>query len=234
MRSRFARGAAAGAAAGLVAATLAFFWLEPVLREAIALEGGGTIADDGIVSRSVQERVGAPLGFVLVGLAFGLVLAAVDRAARPSADPWRRALVLTGGVALAAFVVPQLRYPANPPGVGDPETVTSRTGAYLVAVVLGALIAVLVAIAWRTLADDTGRVPPGSQVGVVAGALLLVALTWLALPSSGDPVEVPAALLWDFRIRSLGVTALLWVVLGATYGALTLRTAARERQPVAA
>lgn len=231
MRSPFVRGASSGAAAGLLAATAGYVLLEPSLRAAIALEGGG--GGDGLVSRGVQERLGAPVAFVLTGLALGLVLAAVDRWVRPGGTPWRRTWLLTGALFTALVAVPQLRYPANPPGVGDPDTIGDRTGAFLLAVALGVVVVALVGLVLRQL-HDAGRLGPAQQVLVVAAGLALVATCWAVLPADDDPVEVPATLLWDFRIRSLGVSALLWAALGATYGALSLRQQAREHRPVAA
>lgn len=226
MHSRFARGALSGGAAGLLAATVGYVLLEPTLRAAIALEGGG----EGPVSRSVQERLGAPVGFVLTGIALGLLLAAVDRLVRAGGAPWRRALLLTGALFTALVAVPQLRYPPNPPGVGDPDTIGDRTGAFLLAVALGVVLVALVALALRQL-HDAGRLGPAQQVLVVGAGLAVVSLCWAVLPGASDPAAVPATLLWDFRIRSLGVTALLWAALGATYGALALRQQAREHRP---
>lgn len=229
MRSPFVRGAASGVAAGLLAATVAYVVLEPSLRAAIALEGGG---DDGLVSRGVQERLGAPVGFVLTGLALGLVLAAVDRAVRSGGTPWQRAWWLGLALWTALVAVPQLRYPANPPAVGDPDTIGDRTGAYLLAIALGVMVVALVGLAVRQL-HDAGRLGPAQQVATVAVGLALVAVCWTALPGNDDPVDVPATLLWDFRIRSLAVTTLLWAGLAAGYGALGLRQQARERQRAA-
>ncbi|HVM27901.1 MAG TPA: CbtA family protein [Mycobacteriales bacterium] len=229
MRSPFLRGVVSGAAAGLLAATVAFVVLEPVLREAIALEGGD---DDGLVSRAVQERLGAPLGFVLVGIAFGLVLAAVDRAVRPGGGPWRRSLVLTAALFAAVVAFPQLRYPSNPPGVGDPDTVGDRTWGYLAAIAAGILIVCLIGFAARQLAA-AGRLDPARQVLLLFGGLALALVCWALLPGTAEPADVPAELLWDFRIRSLGITTLLWATLGVTYGALALRQSARKPEPAA-
>ncbi|MBA2751879.1 MAG: CbtA family protein, partial [Actinobacteria bacterium] len=50
---------------------------------------------------------------------------------------------------------------------------------------------------------------------VVAGAVALA-----VMPASPDVVDVPATLLWRFRIASLGGSLLLWVVLGWVLGIL--------------
>lgn len=218
MRSPIARGALAGAAAGLVTAVPALFLLEPVLDEAIALEGGG----EGPVSRATQTYVGMPAGFVLTGVALGLLFGLAYRVLPARVEPWRRSLTLALGAFLALVLVPQLRYPANPPGVGDPGTVSTRTSSYLLAVALGVAVVAGACAALRAL-DRAGVPRPVGQLSVAAAVVLLVGAAYALLPDSGDPVDVPATLLWDFRTRSLGLQALLYAVLGAGFGLLSLR-----------
>jgi hypothetical protein len=218
MRSLLLRGALAGALAGLLTSVAAYFLLEPVLDAAIALEGGG----DGPVSRQTQKTLGLPTGFVVVGMALGLLFA-LAYAVLPSRDTaWRRALGLAFGGFLALAAVPQLRYPANPPGVGDPETITGRTSSYLLAVALGVAVVSAAYAALRAL-DGRGVGPSLRQPLVVAVTLAVVAVAYALLPDSGDRVEAPASLVWDFRIRSLGALALLWALLGAAFGLLAER-----------
>ena len=42
-------------------------------------------------------------------------------------DPFRRALVAGAVLAGAITVAPWLKYPPNPPAVGDPDTLAKRT-----------------------------------------------------------------------------------------------------------
>jgi hypothetical protein len=69
-------------------------------------------------------------------------------------------------------------------------------------------------------------VPRQTLVGTAAvglyGALLF------ALPANGDPVEVPADLLWDFRLASMGTQAILWLGLAVAFGLLWHRAARKE------
>ena len=44
-------------------------------------------------------------------------------------------------------------------------------------------------------------------------------MTWPASPDS-VPGDIPAALLWDFRLASLGELATLWTVFGLGFGLL--------------
>lgn len=218
MRILLARGALAGALAGLLTSVAAYFLLEPVLDAAIALEGAG----DGPVSRETQKVLGMPTGFVFVGIALGLLFA-LAYAVVPSKDStWRRSLGLALGGFLALAAVPQLRYPGNPPGVGDPETLTGRTSSYLLAVALGVAVVSAAYAALRAL-EARGARPSLRQPAVAVGALVAVVVGYALLPSSGDPVDVPATLVWDFRIRSLGALAMLWALLGAVFGLLSER-----------
>lgn len=226
MQNIVVRGAASGAAAGLVTSVAAYFFLEPTLSAAIALEGpaeGG-----GPVTRETQKLLGMPLGFVFAGLALGLLFAVAYRVLPSAAPVWQRSLGLAAGGFAALALVPQLRYPANPPGVGDPETIAGRTSGYLLAVGLGVLVVSTSYAVARALAAR-GMSPALRQSLVAAGAVLAVAVGYALLPDNNDPVDAPASLVWEFRIRSLGLLVLLYAALGAVFAGLTMRT---QRTPV--
>lgn len=230
-----ARGLVAGICAGLLAALFAFVVAEPTINRSIALEeqrAAATATANSAdhpdpVSRDVQRRVGAPAGFILVGAAlgvvFGLVYAGLLRFTAEG-PPWRRVLSLAAAGVGALVVVPFLRYPPNPPGVGLPATVNERTRYYLAALLLGMSV---VAFAWRLLRSLTRRGWPESQRQIVAAvaAVCVVGVGYLAMPSTSDPILVPAKLLWDFRIQSLATQLVLWGGLTAVFGLMTERDA---------
>lgn len=227
------RGLVAGICAGLLAALFAFVVAEPTLDRAIALEGthAAGLSHTGdqetpAVSRDVQRRNGAPAGFVLVGAAlgllFGLVYAGLRRPDGPG-DHWQRSLRL-GACGAAVLLVVFLRYPPNPPGVGDPGSVDQRTRYYLAALLLG--LAVVVG-SWRLLSllRRRGWTQPARHLLVAVAAVTVIALGYLALPALNDEVTIPATLLWDFRLQSLATQLLLWGGLAAVFGVLTERAA---------
>jgi hypothetical protein len=218
VRSLTARGATAGAVAGLVTSVWSVVLVEPVLQRAIDLEGGG----DGPVSRPLQRLVGLPVGTVLVAVAVGLLFALAYRALPSRVPPWPRSLGLALGAFLALVLVPQLVYPANPPGVGSPETIGQRTAGYLVAVLLGVVVVVSAYAALRDL-SRRGVSAPLRHSAVAFGALLTVGIGYALLPPFPDPVDAPASLVWEFRVLSLGGQAVLYAVLGAVFGVLTER-----------
>lgn len=221
------RGLAAGLLAGLLAGLFAYLFAEPVLDRAIELESAAH-AHSGQVFDRGEQKAGLILATALygtsVGALFGLLSAFFGRLYR---SEWRRSLALAGAVFLGAVLLPFLKYPPNPPGVGaDPATLTGRTLAYLAMIALG-LLAVLAA--WRFARGLGGASPPVRDLTAAGVLLALFAFLYLAMPSFGGTGEhAPADLVWDFRLSSLGTQAVLWAGIGCTFGLLGERAKKRD------
>jgi predicted cobalt transporter CbtA len=242
------RGLAAGLAAGLLAALFAFVVAEPVMDRAIALEDSRAAAaahdathapgdtphshaDDPPVSRDTQRRVGAPLGFVLIGAALGTLfglLYGVARRRSPRLEPWPDAVAVGGSMFAGLQLVPFVVYPASPPGAGDANSVSDRTSHYLAAVVLGLSAVVGAWLLVRALARR-GWSQPRRHVATAAAFVVLVGAGYAVLPAA-EPADVPADLLWDFRLAALGTQLVLWSALVAVFGLLSDRAAAPARE----
>lgn len=125
--------------------------------------------------------------------------------------------------ALAAFgtvcLVPILKYPANPPGVGNPDTIGRRTALYFLMSMLLAAAAVLLG---RRFAARWGNWNASIAAGTAFVAAIAVAS---AVLPAGDtiPDGFPAADLWRFRLASVGVQAMLWTSFGLLFGYLAAR-----------
>ncbi|MGI5352607.1 CbtA family protein [Streptomyces sp. CA-250714] len=248
------RGLAAGGIAGLATGLFSLLLAEPVMDRAIRLEekrsaaeaaahshaghGGHSHAAEAeeLFSRGTQHFglvVTAVVAGLAIGVFFTLAYALVNRsAARDDGRGWQRAMGLAGAGFLALSLLPALRYPANPPGVGDGGTVTERQGLWLAALVIGVLGMVLAHQVHQRL-GQAGHGLPVRQLGAAAAVVATLAALFL-LPDNPDPVPVPAALLWDFRVLSLGGHLVLWTVLGAVFAAPALRRqrpSDREGQP---
>jgi predicted cobalt transporter CbtA len=228
------RGLAAGAAAGVVAAVVIWLVVEPVLARALALEAAETAHaghhEEPLVSRGAQV-VGGAVTTVVVGALFGVVFAVVFARLRhrlPGGSDFGRSVMLAG-LGFGVFsLLPAVTYPANPPGVGDPETVTQRTLLYVLSVLMGLLVVTVAAMVHRAVSGR--RLRPGQVVGVdvlVVGMGLVAVLT--LLPPSPDPVpaDIPADLLWDFRLASLAQLTSMWATLGLVFGLLLEARAAK-------
>jgi predicted cobalt transporter CbtA len=223
------RGLLAGLFAGLLAGTFAYVMGEPHINAAIAIEESHAPAhthdstaapeEEPLVSRDGQ-RAGLFLATGLYGVALGGILATgfafLRRRFRTKSDGVA-ALALAGAGFLGVVLVPFLKYPPNPPAVGNPDTITRRTVTYLMTIVIG-LLAVWLG-AW------VARRVPASPVWLrfAAGAaafVVTVVAAYLLLPTIIEvPGDFPAVLLWRFRLASLGTQTVLWTMLGVGYAA---------------
>jgi predicted cobalt transporter CbtA len=252
-RAFLLRGLAIGIAAGLLAFVVAALVGEPYVDRAIGIEesatahehadGHGHAHDDAEaapVSRDDQRTWGLATGTLAIGVAYGGIMALVAAGAigRMGSLGARQT---TGVVALLGFastaLLPFLKYPANPPAVGNPDTIGSRTTEYFGMVALcvaGVVAAVVLAVRLaRRIGGFEATVAAGvGYLGLVAGAALL-------LPTVDEVGDFPADLLWSFRVSSLITSATLWAVLGVGLVALVGRmhdraTATAQRRTLAA
>jgi hypothetical protein len=216
---------AAGLLVGLLAGLFAFFIGEPVLDRAVALEE----ASEGdhheeIFSRSTQ-KVGlffaTGLFGVTVGGVFGIAYAFFrDRLAAGS--DLGRSVSLAGAIFVGAFLIPFLKYPANPPSVGDPSTIRERTASYFALVALSLLTMLVAWLTARTL-KARGLDAPRRRIMVGVGLVLVVAVLFVSLPAGPSAEGFPSGLLWAFRLSSLGTQVVFWAGLGLLFGWLCER-----------
>ena len=195
---------------------------EKQIKVALALEAAkASEPADEMFSRGTQI-VGGAAAAVLLGLFLGVVFAVVAAALWPRL-PGRSVAARAGGLAATAFLgwtlIPALKYPPNPPGVGDADTIGQRTGAYVALLVVGLILLYLALELWQRL--TVRRISGAPRFASVAfGVLAVVTVLYLVFPASPDPVDVPANLIWHFRLDVLAGNALLWLVLGVTFGFL--------------
>ncbi|GAA1715025.1 CbtA family protein [Kribbella yunnanensis] len=243
--SLLVRGLIVGLFAGLLAGTFAYVMGESRIDAAIAIEeanAGAHTHDHGdehaaseeepLVSRNGQ-RAGLFLATGLYGVALGGIFAVgftlLRRKLRTDNDSYA-ALGLAAAGFIGIVLVPFLKYPPNPPAVGDPETITRRTVTYLLAIVIG-LLAVWAGVAlsrWTARYGEVARLAGG-----VAGLVLTVVAAYLILPRINEvPDTFPATLLWQFRFASLGTQATLWLLLGFGYAATVARRPSEQKVSV--
>jgi hypothetical protein len=271
-----ARGLAAGAIAGLLAFLFARIFAEPVIDKAIAYESGrdavqavldkaaGLPVDPGgpdIFSRTVQGTVGIGVGLIGFGAAMGALYSVVyllclGRVGR--IQPRVLALLVSGGGLLGFYLVPFLKYPANPPAIGHPETIRARGFLYLT-MVLCSLVFLLTAVwAGRRLAPRFGNW--NAVLLSALGFAVAIGVVMAVLPSLGElPANVhlyghhatetplpltdakgnivypgfPADVLFSFRLYSILNQMILWGSLGLVFGPLAERVLRPVMRPAA-
>jgi hypothetical protein len=275
------RAAGVGALGGLVAFVFARIFAEPLIQAAIDYESGRgeeetklaaaageAAAEEGpeLFSRAIQGNVGIGVGMIFFGLAIGLFFGIAyclfyGRAGR--VRPRQLSLLVALGGFGLLYLVPFLKYPANPPAIGNGDTISQRAGLYGLMVVASLVIGVLAYVAGRRLAPRMGNWNATLVVG--AGFVVLVGIVMALLPPLGSlaanagatgplltetpqPLTDPSGrivypgfdpdLLFYFRLYSLGAQVLLWGVIGIGFAPLAEkvlgRSSEQERSELAA
>lgn len=267
MERRFiVRGLLVGAIGGLLAFVFARIFAEPQIQAAIDYESGRDAAQalldkaagitpeaagSDIFSRTVQANVGIGVGIVVFGAAMGGLYAVAYLLAcgrTGNLRPRALALLVALGGFLGFYLIPFIKYPANPPAIGHEETIRDRGGLYLLMV--GFSIAFLILAVWlgQKLKPRFGN----WNATLLAGLACVVALgiVMFALPSLGHlsanvdeygrhatetPLPLknpqgqivypgfPADVLFSFRLYSIAAQAIMWTAIGLCFAPMAER-----------
>jgi predicted cobalt transporter CbtA len=246
-----------GMIVGFVAALLSFGLLktmgEPAVDRAIAFESAMDEAkakaehdaavargenpppyeeEPELVSRAVQGGIGLFTGVTVYNVAFGGLFAlafAICFGRMGDYSPRGTAALIAISGFIAVYAVPILKYPANPPSIGNPDTIGMRTAIYF-GMILLSFASMLVAWNVRNrLVDQHGA----WNATLIGAAVYIVAVVLIALampPLNEVPESFPAVVLWQFRLASLGAQAIMWTVIGLGFGAWVERDLAQAKQ----
>jgi len=241
-----ARGLLAGAIGAVLAFIFARLCAEPVIGRAIAFEDGRTDVENAhgvhehgaeLFTRGVQANVGLGFGVLIFGVAMGAlfgVLFCVISARTRDIGPRSLSVLLAAGAFGAVYLVPFVKYPPNPPAVGQADTIGARTGWYLVMVLASVVLATAAVWLARRLAARLGAW--NSRLLAVGAYLVAIAVVMVLLPTVDETPEplrdpsgaivypgFPADVLYEFRLLSLGTQLVLWVTIGLVFATLAGR-----------
>lgn len=230
------QGMMAGILAGIITFGFAHIFGEPQVDRAISIEEQLSHphlpasaekghhhdeADGEVLSRQTQSGAGLLSGMILFSAAMGGALALIWSFCWQRTGPAHpRALALS--LAMAGFLVmslmPGLKYPPNPPAVGDPSTIGYRTSLYFAMLLISAVI--IVAAAWsahqmkRRLGEWNAAL-----WGAMSGCVMMIAACMLMPVINEIPASFSADVLWRFRLSAFGTQLTMWCVMGVLFGA---------------
>jgi len=243
----------AGAFGGVCAVVFTRIFVEPVIGRAVAFEDARIQAahEHGVdehgaelFSRGVQANIGLGFGVIAFSVAMGALFAVVfavayGRVGNVSARVL--SLYVAGGMLLSLYVVPALKYPANPPAVSLEETIRQRTLLYLLMVVLSAALFVGAVYLGRQLAQRLGAW--NATLAAAGSYIAAIAVVMLILPTidetpgplrdnAGNMVYegFPADDLYQFRLYSLGTQVVMWTTIGLVFAVLAARLLDEKRR----
>jgi hypothetical protein len=254
------RGLLAGAIGGVLAFVFSKIFIEPIIGRSIDFEdataaaheamemaaGGGHSHEEGgeLFSRGIQTTVGLGFGVVLFAVALGALFAVVfavvyGRIGNVSARA--TSVLVAGAMFVALWIVPALKYPANPPATSDDGTITQRALLYLLMVGLSALLMVAAVYLGRQLTPKLGA----WNATLVGGASYLVAVfvVMLILPTINEtpgPIVddagviilsgFPAVDMYEFRLYTFVTQLIIWTTIGLVFAALSSKLFDEKRQ----
>ncbi len=166
---------------------------------------------------------------------------------------------MAAGGFFAVYLVPFMKYPANPPSIGHPDTIKDRGGLYLAMVLCSVLF--LVAAVWlirrlsRRFGNWNASVLAGATFSVAIGIVMAIlppfgrlavneqqfghqtTETPLPLTNAGGTIVYPgfpADVLFDFRLYSVAAQLILWATIGLVFAPLAERLLDQHRNAVPA
>jgi len=223
-----------GVVAGFLIFGFARWTGEPQIERAVVFETSmeqakGKAPEPEMVTRRVQKGLGLLTGVLVYGSAMGGLFGLVFAYAHGRigvAGPRALSALLAGMGFVAIVLVPTLKYPANPPSVGDPETIGVRTGAFFLLIAFSIAAMVFSIQAGRRLRNRYGL----WNASLLAAGLFIVVVSVVShfLPEFNEvPAGFPVTLMWRFRIAALEIQAVMWTTLGLLFGWLTERDGRR-------
>jgi hypothetical protein len=190
------RGLVAGAVGGAAGALFIRLVTETQIDFALEFEDaaalGGPPGDPAQFTRATQAWGGmaaAVLYGAVIGLALAVAVAAVHHRVR-ARNEFGRVIRVAAAAFVAVVVLPGLKYPANPPAVGDPDTVGERTWLFLSMMGVSILVVFGAWFLWEYLTDRGWD--GAARFAAVGGAFAaVVTLAFVVWPPSPDTVAPP-------------------------------------------
>ena len=145
-----------------------------------------------------------------MGSLFGIVFA-LSKNSLPGKNDISKAVILSGIMWLALYLIPFLKYPANPPTVGDAETVVLRMMLYVTFIIISGVAVV----GFYKLSKKLNSNKKYLALVGYAGFMMLL---FVVMPDNPDEITAPMNLVNEFRFVSvLGVSS-FWVCVGIILG----------------
>lgn len=221
-----------GVIAGIILAFLNLGIVEPTIDKAIALEvqkqvsSGENVNMSELIDYRYWQKAGAFAGGAIYGAGLAALFGVIFVFARnklPGKNNKQKAILLAGIMWLVLFLMVALKYPANPPAVGDPETIYYRETLYVGYILISGLAALGMAVIWiRTRMNSKKVIIP-----LMYAAIMVTA--YVVMPSNPDKVEISMDLIQTFRILTAITIGVFWGILGIIFGSLWDKFLSREQ-----
>ena len=211
-----------GAIAGTVLGLVNLVIVEPYLDRAIGIEVQNSITAGEEVNpvehanyRFLQKG-GEVVAGTILGMAFGSLLGIVFVFGKKiiSGSNIKKALVLSGVIWLVIFIIPAIKYPANPPTVGDPDTIYYRQFLFISFILISGFTALGLSIIYTKIKS---KISIKFLTVSIIYTIVMIGV-FIVTPPNPDKITAPTDLVNGFRIMSMLTMTIFWIILGLTFG----------------
>ena len=221
-----------GVIAGIILAFLNLGIVEPTIDKAISLEvqqqvsSGENVNMSELIDYRYWQKAGAFAGGAIYGAGLASLFGVIFVFAKnklPGKNNKQKAIFLAAIMWFVLFFMVALKYPANPPAVGDPETIYYRETLYVGYIMISGFAALGMAVIWiRTRMNSKKIIIP-----LMYAAIMVTA--YVVMPSNPDKIEISMDLILTFRILSAITIGIFWGILGIIFGSLWDKYLSREQ-----
>jgi predicted cobalt transporter CbtA len=212
----------AGAIAGTILGAINQVVVEPYVDHAIELEMRNTAQSGQVINPAefaayrFWQKGGEIIAGTILGLSIGSlygIVFAYTRGSISGTNNKKKALIVASIMWFVLFLMPALKYPPNPPAVGNPETIYYRQSLYVAFLAISGFSALGLTFLYRKMASSNTKkaIIPSAYAAIMAGA-------YLAMPANPDPINAPIDLVIGFRITSAITISVFWALLGIIFG----------------
>ena len=218
-----------GFSAGIIQGVTNLALVEPYLDKAIGIENQN-LFDSGEAKDSPsfwveydsyrnwqkggQILAGGILG-MSIGSLFGIIFA-FSRKILPEGHDAKKALILAAIMWFTIFFIPFLKYPANPPTVGDPNTVVLRGILYLSFIAISGFGA----LAFYHLSK---KLQKRKKIISIIGYAVFMSIVFTIMPINPDEMTASIELVNGFRMMSILTVSIYWISNAIILGVLWQR-----------
>ena len=212
-----------GALAGTILGIINLGLVEPYIDQAIGIEIQNSVSSGENVDLSeiAHYRIWQKSGEVVAAAVYGISLGALfgiifaySKNALPGSNNKKKALFLAGILWFVLYLVVAIKYPANPPAVGNPETIYYREALYVAFIAISGFTALTLALLWKRVKINSKKIVfPLVYAGIMTAA-------YLAMPANPDPINISMELVQNFRVWTAVTIGIFWGLLGIIFGSL--------------
>ncbi len=207
---------ASGLLAGLIHGFANIVLVEPYLDTAIGIENQRMFADgeakdtpqfwEKFSDYRTWQKQGSIVAGAMLGIATGALFGPVfaySRHVLPTQSEMKKALLLAGIMWATIFFIPFLKYPANPPTIGDPSTIMLRAQLYIGFLAMSGLGALGFSVLYRKMKSK--------KYLAFLGYVAFITVVFFAMPPYPDKITISMDFVNGFRTVSAITMTIYWI-----------------------